>query len=179
VLGGKTVGLIGLGRIGALMARYCRALDMRVLAWSPNLTAERAAAAGAVHAGKDELLSSADVVSLHLVLSDRTRAVVGAADLARMKPGAILVNTARAALVDEAALLAAVGSGRITAALDVYAQEPLPADHPLGRARNTVLTPHFGYSVREVYAEYFRQAVENALAFLDGKPIRVLDRPAR
>lgn len=178
VLGGKTVGLIGLGRIGALMARYCRALDMQVLAWSPNLTAERAAAAGAVHAGKDELLSRADVVSLHLVLSDRTRAVVGAADLARMKPGAILVNTARAALVDEAALLAAVGSGRITAALDVYAREPLPADHPLGRARNTVLTPHFGYSVREVYAEYFRQAVENALAFLDGRPIRVLDRPA-
>lgn len=177
MLSGKTIGLIGLGRIGALMARYCRALGMQVLAWSPNLTAERAAAADAVYAVKDDLLSRADVVSLHLVLSGRTRGVIGATDLARMKPGAILVNTARGPLVDEAALVAEVQSGHLIAALDVYAHEPVPADYPLNRAPDTVLTPHYGYSVTEVYAEYFRHAVENALAFLDGKPIRVLDKP--
>jgi phosphoglycerate dehydrogenase-like enzyme len=178
VLSGKTIGLIGLGRIGSLMARYCRALDMQVLAWSPNLTAERAAAAAAIYAAKDDLLSRADVVSLHLVLSARTRGILGASDLARMKPGAILVNTARAPLVDDAALAAAVHSGRLIAALDVFATEPVPADYPLNRAPNTVLTPHYGYSVREVYAEYFRHTIENTLAFLDGKPIRVLDKPS-
>jgi phosphoglycerate dehydrogenase-like enzyme len=178
VLSGKTIGLVGLGRIGALMARYCRALDMQVLAWSPNLTAERAAAGGAQFAGKSDLLSRSDVVSLHLVLSARTRGILGAADLALMKPGAILVNTARAPLVDEAALVDAVQSGRVIAALDVYAREPVRADYALNRAPNTALTPHYGYSVREVYAEYFQHTVENALAFLDGKPIRVLDKPA-
>lgn len=178
VLAGKTVGLIGLGRIGALMARYCRALDMQVLAWSPNLTPERAAAAGATYTPKDELLARADVVSIHLVLSARTRGVLGAADLARMKPGAILVNTSRAPLVDEDALVAAVRAGRIVAALDVYPREPVRADYALNALPNTVLTPHFGYSVREVYADYFRQNVENALAFLDDKPIRVLAAPA-
>jgi phosphoglycerate dehydrogenase-like enzyme len=177
VLAGKTVGLIGLGRIGALMARYCRALDMQVLAWSQNLTAEAASAAGATRASKDELLGGADIVSLHLVLSERTRGILGAAELARMKPGAILVNTARAALVDEAALINAVQSGRLIAALDVFHREPLPADDPLARAANTVLTPHFGYSAVEVYAEYYRHNVENVLAFLDGKPIRVLEAP--
>src|SRR5207253_1026078 len=113
-------------------------------------------------------------VSLHLQLFDRTRGILGAADLARMKKGAILVNTARAALVDEAALIEAAQSGRIFAALDVFSVEPLPADHPLTRAANTVLTPHLGYSALEVYEEYYRHSVENALAFLDGKPIRVL-----
>ena len=176
LLGGKTIGVIGLGRIGALMARYCRALDMRVLAWSQNLTDEKATAAGAQRVTKEELLASSDVVSLHLVLSDRTRGVIGTADLARMKSGAILVNTARAALVDEAALIEAVQSGRIFAALDVFSVEPLPAGHPLTRAPNTVLTPHLGYSALEVYEEYYRHSVENALAFLDGKPIRVLSK---
>ena len=179
VLAGKAVGLIGLGRIGALMARYCRALDMNVMAWSQNLTAEVANAAGAKLVSKDELLAGADIVSLHLVLSERTRGVLGAAELARMKPGAILVNTARAALVDEAALINAVASGRLIAALDVFHREPLSADHPLVRAGNTVLTPHFGYSAVEVYAEYYRHAIENVLAFLDGKPIRVLEAPKR
>jgi phosphoglycerate dehydrogenase-like enzyme len=178
VLSGKTMGLIGLGRIGGLMARYCRALDMQVLAWSPNLTPERAAAADAVYATKEELLEHADVVSLHLVLSDRTRGILGAADLARMKAGAILVNTARAPLVDERALVAAVLAGRLVAALDVHMHEPVPADHALNTALDTVLTPHYGYSVNEVYAEYFTHTVENALAFLDGKPIRVLGKPA-
>jgi phosphoglycerate dehydrogenase-like enzyme len=120
------------------------------------------------------LLERADVVSLHLVLSERTRGILGAVDLARLKPGAILVNTARAPLIDEEALNAAVQSGRIVAALDVFYREPLPADHPFTRARNVVLTPHLGYAVIEVYGEYYRQLVENALAFLDGKPIRVL-----
>jgi len=174
VLEGKTIGLIGLGRIGARMAAYCRALGMRVLAWSQNLTDEAAHAAGAVRVAKEELLGAADVVSLHLVLSDRTRGILGAADLARMKQGAILVNTARAQLVDEAALIDAVGSRRIVAALDVFYREPLPQAHPFTRAPNVVLTPHFGYGVIEVYREYYQQCVENALAFLDGKPVRVL-----
>jgi phosphoglycerate dehydrogenase-like enzyme len=174
VLDGKIIGLIGLGRIGSRMAAYCRALGMQVLAWSQNLTAEAAAAAGATRVAKEELLERADVVSLHLVLSERTRGILGAVDLARLKPGAILVNTARAPLIDEAALNAAVQSGRIVAALDVFYREPLPADHPFTRARNVVLTPHLGYAVIEVYGEYYRQLVENALAFLDGKPIRVL-----
>ena len=174
LLDGKTIGLLGLGRIGARMASYCRALDMRVLAWSQNLTPEKATAAGATHTSKEELLAASDVVSLHLVLSDRTRGILGAAELALMKPGAILVNTSRAPLVDESALLAAVQSGRIVAALDVYYREPLPPGHPFSRASNTVLTPHFGYGVVEVFDEYYAQSVENAIAFLDGKPIRVL-----
>jgi phosphoglycerate dehydrogenase-like enzyme len=174
VLDGRTLGLIGLGRIGARMAGYGRALGMRVLAWSQNLTDEAATAAGAARVAKEALLAEADVVSLHLVLSERTRGILRAADLARMKPGAILVNTARAALIDEAALIAAVQSGRVIAALDVFHREPLPADHPLARAPNTVLTPHYGYGAIEVYREYYRHGVENALAFLDGKPIRLL-----
>lgn len=173
LLEGKTIGIIGLGRIGARMAAYCGALGMKVLAWSQNLTADAANAAGATRTSKEELLARADVVSLHLVLSERTRGILGAADLARMKPGAILVNTARAPLVEEAALIAAVQSGRIIAALDVFYREPL-ADHSFTRARSAVLTPHFGYSVIEVYREYYAQSVENALAFLDGKPIRLL-----
>ena len=177
MLDGRTIGLIGLGRIGARMAAYCRALDMKVLAWSQNLTQEAAAAAGAVRVGKDELFAAADVVSLHLVLSPRTRGIVGAADLARLKPGTIVVNTARAPLIDEAALIAAVQSRRIVAALDVYYREPLPATHPLATAPNVVLTPHLGYSVVEVYREYYRHSVENALAYLDGNPIRVLEAP--
>jgi len=175
VLAGKTLGVIGLGRIGARMARYGRALDMRVLAWSQNLTSEAASASGAVLAPKDELLSKSDVVSLHLVLSERTRGILGATELARMKRGAILVNTARAALVDEAALIDAARSGGVIAALDVFHREPLPADYPLCRAANAVLTPHLGYSALEVYAEYYRHSVENVLAYLDGKPIRVAD----
>lgn len=179
ILDGKTLGLIGLGRIGSRMAAYGKALGMAVLAWSQNLNAETATAAGAVRVDKDELLSAADVVSLHLVLSDRTRGILGAADLARMRAGAILVNTARAQLIDEAALMAAIVSGRVIAALDVFYREPLPAGHPLTRAANVVLTPHLGYSAVEVYREYYQHAVENALAFIDGKPIRVLQAAAR
>ncbi len=177
VLSGKTVGVIGLGRIGSLMARYCRALDMRVLAWSAHLTDDKAREAGATRVAKEELVAMSDVVSVHLVLSDRTRGIVGAADIARMKRGAILVNTARAGLIDESAMVAAVLTGQLVAALDVFSVEPLPATHPLVNASNAVLTPHLGYSAIEVYEEYFRHGVENVLAFLDGKPIRVLERP--
>jgi phosphoglycerate dehydrogenase-like enzyme len=177
VLAGKTLGLVGLGRIGACMARYGNALGMTVLAWSQNLADERAAAAGATRVGKDELLDRADVVSLHLVLSPRTRGVLGATEIARMKRGAILVNTSRAPLVDEAALIAALRDGRIVAALDVFEREPLPAGHPLLACPNTVLTPHLGYSVLEVYRTFYAQCAENALAWLDGKPIRLLPPP--
>ncbi len=174
VLDGKTLGLIGLGRIGARMAAYGKALGMTVLAWSENLTDAKASIGGATRVAKDELLKRADAISLHLVLSDRTRGVLGARDLALMKPGAILINTARAQLVDEQALEQAVMSGRIMAGLDVFYQEPLPSSHPFTRARNVVLTPHLGYGALEVYREYYQECMENALAFLDGKPIRVM-----
>lgn len=151
-LHGRTLGLIGLGRIGARVARVGAALGMRVLGWSPNLTAERAAGAGATLADKATLLAESDAVSLHLVLSERTRGVLGADDLARMKPGAVLVNTSRFPLVEEAALIAALRARRITAALDVFPEEPLPPDHPLLGCPNTVLTPHLGYCTQEVYA---------------------------
>jgi len=174
VLEGKTLGLVGLGRIGARVGSYGHALGMQVLAWSQNLTAEAARAAGATLVDKAELFARADVVSVHLVLSPRSRGIVGAAELRAMKPGAILVNTARAPLVDETALMEAVNSRRIVAALDVFYREPLPADHALTRAPNVVLTPHLGYSVAEVYREFYRESVENALAFIDGAPIRIL-----
>jgi len=177
-LAGKTAGMIGLGRLGSHMARYCKALNMRVLAWSQNLTAERAQQAGAEYVSKDQLLSQSDAVSIHLVLSDRTRGLLGAADLARMKPGAILVNTSRGPIVDESALIAAVQSRRIVAALDVYDREPLPANHPLRKASNVVMTPHLGYGVKETWDSFYPQSVENALAFLDGKPVRVTNPEA-
>ncbi len=177
VLEGKTLGVIGLGKIGSKMARYGQALGMRVLAWSQNMTEEKGAAAGAKLVDKATLLSESDAISLHLVLSDRTRGIIGAQDLARMKPGAILVNTSRGPLVDEAALVERLKTGKLIAALDVYAQEPLPADHPLRSLPNTVLTPHLGYCTREVYSQFYGDSIENVLAFLDGKPMRVLKEP--
>lgn len=177
-LAGKTLGIVGLGRIGQCMARYGQALGMRVIAWSRNLTAEAATAGGAVLVGKEELLRQADVVTLHLVLSDRSRGILGAGDLAQMKPGALLVNTSRGPLVDEAALIEALQAGRIRAALDVYDREPLPAAHPFRTLSNTVLTPHLGYTTVETYEEFYSQSIENALAFLDGKPVRVMQRKA-
>jgi phosphoglycerate dehydrogenase-like enzyme len=177
-LQGKTMGLIGLGRLGSHMARYCKALNMNLLAWSQNMTPDRAQAAGATMVSKDELLSRSDAVSIHLVLSDRTRGLIGAADLARMKPGAILVNTSRGPIVDEKALIAAVTAGKIVAALDVFDREPLPANHPLRAASNVVMTPHLGYGVQETWVGFYPQSVENALAFLDGKPVRVTNPEA-
>ena len=175
---GKTLGVLGLGKIGARLARYGRALGMDVLAWSQNLTAEKAAAEGATLVSKDDLLARSDAITIHLVLSDRTRGLIGAAEIARMKPRAVLVNTSRGPLVDEAALLAALHAGKIVAGLDVYDQEPLPPDHPLRRAPNTVLTPHLGYGVAEVWSQFYPESIENALAFLDGKPVRVMNPDA-
>jgi phosphoglycerate dehydrogenase-like enzyme len=179
VLDSGTLGVIGLGRIGSRMARYGQALGMQVLAWSPNLTPERAQAAGARLVDKATLLAESDAISLHLVLSDRTKGILGAADLARMKPGAILVNTSRGPLVDEPAMLERLRAGKLIAALDVYDEEPLPAAHPLRSLPNVVLTPHLGYCTREVYAQFHRESIENALAYLDGKSLRALNPEAQ
>lgn len=173
-LAGKTLGIVGLGRLGTRMARYAAALDMRVIAWSPNLTEARAQDAGARLVGKSDLMAESDAISLHMVLSSRSRGVIGAEDIGRMKQGAILINTSRGPLIDEAALVAAVRGGRIIAALDVYDREPPPRDHPLRAAGNTVLTPHIGYGVEETWRDFYPRSIENALAFLDGAPIRVL-----
>jgi phosphoglycerate dehydrogenase-like enzyme len=178
MLEGRTLGVIGLGKIGSRMARYGQALGMRVIAWSQNMTQEKAQAAGARLVDKNTLLCESDAISLHVVLSDRTRGILGAEDLARMKPGAILINTSRGPLVDEAALVAALNEGRIVAGLDVYGEEPLPAAHPLRSARNTVLTPHLGYCTSEIYQQFYRESIENILAFLAGKPIRVINPEA-
>ena len=174
VLDGLTLGVIGLGRIGARVAGYGRALGMQVVAWSANLTAEAAQAGGARLVTKGELLAASDVVSLHVVLSARSRGLLGAAELAAMKPGAILVNTSRGPLVDEAALLEALHRGHIHAGLDVFAHEPLPPGHPLRSAPNCVLTPHLGYGTTDTFAQFYGESVENILAFLDGAPIRVI-----
>jgi phosphoglycerate dehydrogenase-like enzyme len=175
VLEGRTLGVIGLGKIGARMARYGQALGMQVLAWSQNMMQDKAQAAGARLVDKATLLAQSDAVTLHVVLSERTRGILGAQDLARMKPGAILVNTSRGPLVDESALLEKLRSGTLIAALDVYGQEPLPATHALRSLPNVVLTPHLGYCTREVYAQFYGESIENVLAFLDGKPMRVLN----
>lgn len=175
VLEGKTLGVIGLGKIGSRMARYGQALGMRVVAWSQNLSIEKAQAAGATLVDKATLLAESDAITLHLVLSDRTRGILAAQDLAVMKRGAVLINTSRGPLVDEAALLESLRSGRIRAGLDVYAQEPLPADHPLRGMSNVVLTPHLGYCAQEVYRQFYSESIENVLAFLNGNPMRVLN----
>jgi D-3-phosphoglycerate dehydrogenase len=173
---GKTLGLIGLGRLGSKVARIGQALDMRVIAWSQNLTAERCAQAGVGLApSKEALLRAADIVSLHVVLSERTRGLIGAEEFALMKPTAYLVNTARGPIVDQAALIGALKDRRIAGAgLDVYDIEPLPADHPLRQLDNVVLSPHLGYVTAENFRTCYGGVVENICAFLDGKPIRLL-----
>lgn len=178
VLDGRTLGIIGLGRIGARVAGYGRALGMHVIAWSPNLTEDAARAGGARLVAKAALLAEADVISLHVVLSDRSRHMIAGPELAAMKPGAILVNTSRGPLIDGAALLDALYAGRIHAALDVYDQEPLPPGHPLRAAPNTVLTPHLGYGTSDTFAQFYSESVQNILAFLDGAPTRVLNPAA-
>lgn len=171
-LAGRTLGVIGLGRLGVRLAAYGIALGMEVLAWNPNLDPAKAAAAGARRVDKQALLETADVVSIHVTLSDRSRGLIGAAELARMKPGALLINTSRGPIVDEAALVAALRENRIRAALDVFDDEPLPENHPLRSLSNTVLTPHLGFAVEEAWLTFYPQTVENVLAFLDGRPIR-------
>jgi len=172
---GKTLGVIGLGKLGGRLARFGNAIGMNVIAWSQNLTDEAAAEAGATRVSKDELLAQADVVSLHLVLSDRSRNTLGAAELAKLKDGAIVVNTSRAGLIDQAALLAEVNKRRIVAALDVYAQEPLAANDPWRTAPNTVLTPHLGYVTQGNMAGLYTESAENLAAWLAGAPIRTLN----
>ena len=174
-LAGKTLGIIGLGRLGARMARYANALEMKVIAWSPNLTEDKARNAGARLVGKDDLMAESDAISIHMVLSPRSRGIIGAEDIARMKKGAILINTSRGPLIEEAALVAAVANGRIIAALDVYDKEPLPKDHPLLVSSHTVLTPHLGYGVAETWRDFYPRSIENAEAFLAGMPIRVVN----
>jgi phosphoglycerate dehydrogenase-like enzyme len=177
-LSGRTLGVVGLGRLGSSVAAIGAAFGMRVMAWSQNLTAERAAAAGAELADPEQLFREADVVTIHLVLSDRTRGLVGAAELALMKPTALLVNTSRGPIVDEAALLSALERGAIGgAALDVYSVEPLPPDHPLRSAPRTVLTPHLGYVTGDNYRVFYEQTVEAIAAFLSGAPVRVIAAP--
>jgi phosphoglycerate dehydrogenase-like enzyme len=173
---GKTLGVLGLGQLGSRVARVGRAFEMEVLAWSQNLTPERAAAIGATLAGsRDELLARADIVTIHLVLSERTRGLLGAREVALMRPSAYLVNTSRGPIVDERALIAALEAGAIAGAgLDVYDEEPLPPDHPFRRLPNTVITPHLGYVTEETYRIFYSQALEDIRAFLAGAPVRVL-----
>jgi phosphoglycerate dehydrogenase-like enzyme len=174
---GKTLGILGLGKLGARMATIGAAFGMTVTAWSQNLTEERCHAVGAVKAGsKDELLSQADVVTIHLVLSDRTRGLIGRREFGLMKPTAYLVNTSRGPIVDQAALIEALETQRIAGAgIDVYDVEPLPADHPMRRLPNAVITPHLGYVTVDNYRVFYPKAVENIGAFLNGRPIRVLN----
>ncbi|MGW3210581.1 D-2-hydroxyacid dehydrogenase family protein [Streptomyces sp. NPDC001135] len=175
-LHGRTLGLLGLGRIGSRVAQVGLAFGMDVVAWSQNLTKERADEVGVRLApSKEDLLASSDFVSVHVSLSDRTRGLLGAAELALLKPTAYLVNTSRAAIVDQDALLAALHEGRIAGAgVDVFDVEPLPADHPMRSAPRLLATPHLGYVSRANYARYYGQAVEDIRAYLDGAPVRVL-----
>jgi len=175
----RTLGLVGLGRQGKHVLPVAKALGMNVIAWSPNLTDERAAETGVKRVDKDELFKTSDVVSIHLVLGERTRGIVGAAELALMKPTAILVNTARGPLIDEEALIKTLQERRIAGAgLDVFTREPLADDSPLRKLPNVVLMPHQGHNVREFYEVAYADVVENIAAFVRGSPIRVLSAAA-
>jgi phosphoglycerate dehydrogenase-like enzyme len=174
-LTGKRLGLLGLGKIGAYVGRVGKAFGMDVVAWSQNLTPEKAAAQGARYVTKEDLVATSDVVSVHLVLSDRTRGLLGAKELASMKPGAILVNVSRGPIIEENALIEKLKGGKLHAALDVYDREPLPADHPFRRMDNVTLAPHLGYVNDETYRVFHEDSVENVAAWLAGKPIRVMN----
>ena len=167
----RTLGVIGYGRLGTRVAEVARAFDMDVIAWSQNLRE----AEGATVVTKEELLARSDIITIHVRLSDRTRGLIGAAELAQMKPTALLVNTSRGPIVDEAALLDALHGGRIGgAAIDVYETEPLPAEHPLRNAPRTVVTPHIGYVTQSTYDVFYRDAAEDVRAFIAGSPVRVI-----
>jgi phosphoglycerate dehydrogenase-like enzyme len=174
-LHGKTLGLLGLGRIGSAVARIGQAFGMETIAWSQNLTAEKAAEHGVRAVAKEELFAGSDVLSIHLVLSHRSRGLVGAAELAAMKDSAILVNTSRGPIIEEAALVEALRDKQIgRAAIDVYDAEPLPADHPLRTLPNALLTPHIGYVSRELYTTFYQDAVADIAAFQAGSPVRLM-----
>lgn len=173
-LAGKTLGLLGLGRVGRRMAEYARVFGMDVIAWSQNLTEDAASSVGARRVDKATLFESSDVVSIHLVLSERTVGLVGEAELASMKPSAYLINTSRGPIVDEVSLLGALEAGRIAGAgLDVYDTEPLPKDHRLRLLPNVTLSPHLGYVTREMLGAFYSDTVESVVAWLDGAPIRI------
>jgi phosphoglycerate dehydrogenase-like enzyme len=175
-LQGKTLGMLGLGRLGSQVATVGNAFNMKVIAWSHNLTADRAKEYGATLVSKDELLAQSDILTIHLVLGDRSRGLVSAGELAKMKSTAYLVNTSRGPIVDEAALIHALEQGTIAgAALDVFDIEPLPLDHPFRRMENVVVSPHIGYVTEETYRVFYGDAVDNIQAFLAGQPIRVIN----
>jgi len=174
-LRGKTLGVIGLGRLGSQVAKIGLAFGMEVVAWSQNLAPDRAQEVGVSAVSKDELFAGSDVVTIHLVLGDRTRGLVGEPELAKMKPTAFLINTSRGPIVDTAALVSALNEGRIAGAgIDVYDHEPLAADHPLRSCPNALLTPHIGYVTEETYRVFYGQTVDAIAAYLAGEPIRVL-----
>lgn len=172
---GKTLGVVGLGKLGAKVSGLAKAFGMNVIAWSPNLTPERCKEVGVGYATKEELFSTADIITVHVVLSDRSRGLVGAADLARMKPTSYLVNTARGPIVDEAALLEILKARKIAgAAVDVFSVEPLPVDHPFRKLDNLVLTPHLGYATLETFRAHYSQMIEGIEAWFKGEPARRL-----
>ncbi|NWC48102.1 D-2-hydroxyacid dehydrogenase family protein [Pseudomonas edaphica] len=172
---GKTLGVLGLGSIGQKVAQFGQAFGMRVIAWSENLTPERAAEAGVSWVSKRELFEQADILSVHLVLSERSRGLVDTQALGWMKPSARLVNTSRGPIVDEQALIEALSAGRLAgAALDVYSEEPLPVDHPFRRLPNVLATPHVGYVSEQNYRQFYQQMIEDIQAWASGTPIRSL-----
>ena len=172
---GKTLGIVGLGKLGAKVAGLAKAFGMNVIAWSPNLTAERCKEVGVTYATKEELFATADFITIHVVLSDRSRGLVGAADLARMKPTSFIVNTARGPIIDETALLATLKARKIAgAAVDVFSVEPLPVDHPFRKLDNLVLTPHLGYVTQETFIAHYNQMGEGIDAWFKGEPVRRL-----
>ncbi len=174
ILAGRTLGLLGLGRIGKRMAQYGAVFGMQVIAWSQNLTAEAAAAVGVRRVEKDELFRSADILSIHVQLSDRTRGLVTARELALMKPSAYLINTSRGPIIDEAALIDALKAQRLAGAgLDVFDVEPPPLDHPLRSLTNVTVTPHLGYVTRETLQAFYADMPQAIAAFANGTPIRV------
>lgn len=178
-LGGKTLGLIGLGKLGSRMAKIGNAFGMSVIAWSQNLTEERAAENGAKAVSKETLFQTSDAISIHVPYSARSKGLVGEAEISSMKAGAILVNTSRGPIVDEGSLLSALKSGSIRAGLDVYDVEPLPSDHPLRTLPNVVLTPHIGFVTEGAYRAFYQDTVENIKAWHAGSPIRIMDGPAK
>lgn len=172
---GKTLGLIGLGRLGGAVAEIAPKFGVNVIAWSPNLTQERCDELGVEKVSKEDLFGRADIISIHVILSDRSRGMVGAREFALMKSSAVLVNTSRGPIVEEAALIDALTTGKIrAAAVDVYDREPLPMDHPYRRIENLLTTPHVGYVTEESYRTFYSQMVENIQAWVDGAPTRVI-----
>jgi len=178
-LEGKTLGIVGLGKLGSRVARIGNAFGMNVIAWSQNLTDEKASGAGAKRVSKEDLFRQSDFITIHTQLSDRTRGAIGPAEFALMKPTAYLINTSRGPIVQEAALLSALREGKIAGAgIDVFDSEPVPLDHPLRKIENAVVTPHLGYVTAEGYRRFYSQMAEDVRAWLDGNPIRTIPAPA-